>query len=250
MRLAIFSDIHANREAFDACWAHAARQKPDRCVILGDVVGYGADPQYMADRVMQLAEEGAIVLKGNHDEAAAEGLSSGMNEYASAAIQWTHHALDEAARTFLRNLPFSVTDEAIADCLFVHSEASAPEEWHYVHDAVSAERSLEAVSQRVTFCGHVHVPQIYNMGAGKQARLFTPQPAEPVPLVGQRKWLAVMGATGQPRDRNPSACYAIYDSQSRELTYFRVPYDVEAAAAKIHAAGLPKMLAARLFIGR
>jgi len=250
MKLAIFSDIHANREAFDACMSHAARQNFDRCVVLGDAVGYGGDPQYMVDRLVDLAAEGAIILKGNHDEAAVTGDAGGMNEYAGAAIEWTHNALDAAARAFLADLPLQVIDENAPNCLFVHADGSAPQDWLYISDAMSAERSLEAVQQRLTFCGHVHVPQLYNMGAKKTPQLFTPKPAEPIPLVGRRKWLAVIGATGQPRDRNPAACYAIYDTGTYELTYFRVPYDIEKAAAKIHAAGLPNMLAARLFIGR
>ena len=230
--------------------AHAARQKHDRCAILGDIVGYGGDPQYLADKVVRLAEDGAVVLKGNHDEAAVSGSGAGMNEYARAAVEWTHNALDTSSLAFLDQLPLSAVIEDVADCLFVHSEGSSPQDWHYVHDCLSAERSLDAVPQRITFCGHVHVPQLYNMGSKKQAQLFTPEHASPLPLVGKRKWLAVMGATGQPRDRNPAACYAIYDTQTGELTYFRVPYDIEAAAASIHAAGLPNMLAARLFIGR
>jgi diadenosine tetraphosphatase ApaH/serine/threonine PP2A family protein phosphatase len=250
MRLAIFSDIHANREAFDACLAHAMRQKINRMVCLGDIVGYGADPQYLVERLQRLTEEGAIVLKGNHDEAAVTCDTSGMNEYATAAIEWTARSLDRQALAFLQSLPMSVTGEETGDCLFVHAEGSDPHDWRYVNDPVSAERSLQAVAQRVTFCGHVHVPQLYNMGKSKTAQLFTPKHGEPIPLVGRRQWLAVMGATGQPRDRNPAAAYAIYDTDTNELTYFRVPYDIEGAAAKIHAAGLPNMLAARLFVGR
>ncbi|MCC2096924.1 MAG: metallophosphoesterase family protein [Hyphomicrobiales bacterium] len=250
MKLAIFSDIHANREAFDACWKHSARHKIDRVVCLGDLVGYGADPQYLVDRMQRLLEEGAIILRGNHDEAAVTVDTAGMNDYARLAIEWTARMLDKQAIAFLQALPMSVADETIADCLFVHAEGSDPHDWRYIHDAGAAERSLQAVAERITFCGHVHVPQLYNMGEKQAAHLFTPKHGEPVPLVGRRQWLAVMGATGQPRDRNPAACYAIYDTDTNELTYYRVPYDIEAAAAKIHGAGLPNMLAARLFVGR
>ncbi|MGE3247891.1 MAG: metallophosphoesterase, partial [Beijerinckiaceae bacterium] len=170
--------------------------------------------------------------------------------FAAAAIEWTSRALVEASLAFLRQLPMSVRDEDAPACLFVHAEAATPHDWRYVHDTASAERSLAAVEERVTFCGHVHVPQLYNMGSKKQAHLFSPQAGVAIPLVGNRKWLAVMGATGQPRDRNPAAAYAIFDTDKYELTYFRVPYDIESAAAKIHAASLPQMLAARLFIGR
>ena len=113
-----------------------------------------------------------------------------------------------------------------------------------------AEQSLCATALRVTFCGHVHRPQLYHMSPQKPAVLFVPRAGAPIPLVGPRKWLAVMGSVGQPRDENPAAAYAILDTAANELTYLRIPYDVQAAAVAIHAAGLPRMLAARLFIGR
>ncbi len=247
MRIAIMSDIHANREAFDACLAHAERQGYDRFAFLGDMAGYGADPQYVVDRVARFADEGAIVLKGNHDEGAALGNGAGMNEYARQAIEWTHQNLDEHSRKYLLALPFSIQEE---ERLYVHSDAAMPSEWRYVNDAASAERSMRATSQRITFCGHVHIPQLYNMSAQKPAHYFEPKPNTAIPLIGQRQWLAVMGAVGQPRDKNPAAAYAILDTDKKNLTYYRVAYDMEPTAKKIHAAGLPAMLAARLFIGR
>lgn len=247
MRIAILSDIHANREAFDACLAHAQRRKVDRFAFLGDMVGYGADPQYIVDQVAHYAEQGAIVLRGNHDEAAVTVAVDGMNEYARAAIRWTHNALDEASRKFLADLPMSVVEE---DRLYVHSEATMPSEWRYITDAATAERSLRATEQRITFCGHVHIPQLYNMSPQKPAQFFDPKPNVAIPLIGARKWLAVLGATGQPRDKNPAAAYAVLDLARKEITYFRVAYDMEPTANKIHAAGLPAILAARLFVGR
>jgi diadenosine tetraphosphatase ApaH/serine/threonine PP2A family protein phosphatase len=247
MRIALFSDIHGNREALDACLAHAARQRVDRFAFLGDLVGYGADPRYIVERVTREVERGAIALLGNHDQAAALGDTEGMNEYARAAIEWTHRQLDPAAIVFLNALPLSVAED---DRLFVHSEASAPGGWVYITDAPSAERSLRATGARITICGHVHRPQLYHMSSSKPPVFFLPRSATPIPLVGNRKWLAVLGAVGQPRDQNPAAAYAVIDTESNEITYLRVAYDIEKAAAKIHAAGLPQMLAARLFIGR
>ena len=247
MRIALLSDIHANREAFDACLAHAAKQDVQRYVFLGDLVGYGPDPQYIVDRVARFAEDGAVVLRGNHDEAAANCDTAGMNEYASKAIQWTHTQLDAASREFLAELPMSVQEE---ERLYVHSDATMPSEWRYITDAATAERSMRATPQRITFCGHVHIPQLYNMSAQKPAQYFEPKPNAAIPLIGQRRWLAVMGATGQPRDKNPAAAYAILDIRKKDITYFRIAYDMEATAEKIHAAGLPAILAARLFVGR
>ena len=247
MRVAFFSDIHANREAFDACLAHAARQGAERYVFLGDLVGYAADPQYIVDRVARFAEDGAIVLKGNHDESAGSGNGAGMNDYARKAIEWTHGVLDEASRKMLLALPFSVEED---DRLYVHSDAYKPADWLYVSDSLSAERSLIATRQRITFCGHVHIPQLYNMSPQKPPQFFDPRPNTAIPLIGQRQWLAVMGSVGQPRDKNPAAAYAVLDIAKKELTYHRVAYDMEPTAKKIHAAGLPAILAARLFVGR
>lgn len=247
MRIAIYSDIHANREAFDACLAHAARQSVDRHVFLGDFVGYGADPQYVVDRVARLAEAGAVLIRGNHDEAAATGSSAGMNEYARAAIEWTCGALDEASKKFLAELPIAVEED---ERLYVHAGATAPSDWLYVTDAESAGRSMRSTDRRITLCGHVHIPQLYNMSRDKPAQYFEPKPNAAIPLIGQRKWLAVMGAVGQPRDKNPAAAYAVLDAVTKGITFYRIAYDMEPTARKIHAAGLPAILAARLFVGR
>jgi diadenosine tetraphosphatase ApaH/serine/threonine PP2A family protein phosphatase len=246
MRIAFLADIHSNRQALDACLAHAARRQVDHYVFLGDLIGYGADPSYVIDRIALLASEGAVVLLGNHD-AAVIGSAEGMNDYARDAALWTYHQLDEAQRAFIARLPLTVTEE---DRLYVHSEAVNPRSWNYVTTPVEAENSLRATAQRLTFCGHVHRPQLYHMSPHKPAVRFVPPAGAPIPLVGPRKWLAVMGAVGQPRDENPAAAYAILDTKTNELTYLRIPYDIQSAAALIHAAGLPRMLAARLFIGR
>ncbi|MBM3608623.1 MAG: metallophosphoesterase family protein [Alphaproteobacteria bacterium] len=247
MRLALFADIHGNREAFDACLEHAGKQRVDGYGVLGDLVGYGADAQYIVDRVARLIEDGGFALKGNHDEAASLGRTSGMNDYARKAIEWTYENLDKASRELLGALPFE-KDEG--EYLFVHADASAPSDWRYVTDQASAEQSLRATSKRATFCGHVHVPQLWHMAAGKPATFYQPQTNIAVPLAGARQWLGVLGSTGQPRDKNPAAAWALLDTDRREVIYCRTPYDIEKTASKIHAAGLPQILAARLFVGR
>ena len=247
MRIAFLSDIHANREAFDACLAHAMRQKADRLVFLGDLVGYGADPAYVVETVRDLMGKGALTILGNHDEAAVHGNTDGMNDYARAALEWTHRALDAEARDFISGLPMTIEED---DRLYVHSEASSPHSWSYITDAGSAERSMRATGHRLVFCGHVHRPQLYHMSPMKPPVYFLPQSGMPIPLMGNRKWLAVQGAVGQPRDQTPAAAYTMLDTDKNEITFHRVPYDIEKAAGKIHAARLPQILAARLFIGR
>jgi diadenosine tetraphosphatase ApaH/serine/threonine PP2A family protein phosphatase len=246
MRIALFADIHANREAFDACLADAHRNGAERYVFLGDLVGYGADPAYIVDRVAELAMAGADVVRGNHD-AAIDTPDPHMNAAARAAIDWTRSRLDTAQRAFLADLPMTITD---ANRLFVHAEASAPNFWIYVTNIRDAERSLRATNVPVTFCGHVHRPQLYYQSTPKNAQCFIPTSGIAIPLSGARKWLAVLGAVGQPRDENPAAAYAVFDTACSALTFCRVAYDIETAVQKIERAGLPEILGARLFIGR
>jgi diadenosine tetraphosphatase ApaH/serine/threonine PP2A family protein phosphatase len=246
MRIALLSDIHGNRQALEACLAHAAGQAAERLVFLGDLVGYGADPAWVVARVAEAVGRGALALLGNHDEAVLAG-GGDLNPTAAAAVDWTRGRLDAAALGFLRGLPLVIEEE---DRLFVHADASAPDAWHYVLDADAALRSLEATGQRLTFCGHTHLPRLFGITAASKLMSFQPVAGVPVPLRRPRHWLAVLGAVGQPRDGNPAACYGIFDTKSQEMSWQRVPYDVEAAAAAIRAAGLPDSLATRLYGGR
>lgn len=245
MRLGIISDIHANQLALEACLSACQALGVERLICLGDIVGYGADPEAVTQRIMDLAAKGAIVLKGNHD-AAISGSSTGMNETAAAVIAWTRPRLSSTSRRFLAELAMMAT---LDDLLFIHAEASAPERWHYVTGASAAMRSLIATPYRVTFCGHVHVPQLYCMTATAKVVTHKPVAGTEMPLAAQRQWLAVAGAVGQPRDGNPAASFLTYDTDTRILTYRRAPYDHEAAAARVRAAGLPERLAARLLSG-
>jgi diadenosine tetraphosphatase ApaH/serine/threonine PP2A family protein phosphatase len=136
------------------------------------------------------------------------------------------------------------------DRLYVHSEASNPADWRYVEDTADAARSIAATDAHVTFCGHIHQPALYSMSAAAKMTSFVPSSGVPLQLLHGRRWLAVLGSVGQPRDRNPAAAFAMLDTVSGELTYCRVPYDVEAAAARIRENGLPLWLADRLLIGR
>ena len=245
MLTALFADIHGNREAFAACLAHVERHKVERLIFLGDYVGYGADPGWVVDEVMARVARGARAIIGNHDAAVWDpGLR--MNDVAEAAIAWTRGKLDARQRDFLRGLPLQFEE---GERLFVHANASAPGRWGYVLDSLDAVRSMEATKAAKTFCGHVHVPALYHMTAVGKLGSFTPTAGTDIPLVARWRWLAVIGSVGQPRDDNPAACYALYDDARDTLTYVRVPYDVDTAANKILAAGLPPVLAARLARG-
>ena len=239
------SDIHGNREALAACLAHAGQSGVGRYVFLGDYAGYGADPGWVIDTVMARVADGAVAVLGNHDAAVLTD-NVDMNPVAAEAIDWTRGQLDARQREFLAGLPLTVEEE---DRLYVHSSGFEPARWHYVTELYGAARSLMATQAHATFCGHTHVPALFHMSVTGKFASFDPVERVEIPLTRQRRWLAVMGSVGQPRDRDPSACYAVLDDEHDVLTYMRVPYDIESAARKIRAAGLPAMLAARLFEG-
>ncbi|MHC2252155.1 diadenosine tetraphosphatase ApaH/serine/threonine PP2A family protein phosphatase [Bradyrhizobium embrapense] len=246
MRLALFADIHANRQAFAACLDAARARGAERLICLGDIVGYGADPEWAVDTVMDLVAKGAIAVRGNHDNAIGVP-SDGMNADALAAIDWTRGRLSAGQKAFLAELPISREED---NRLYVHSEASDPARWRYVRDTADAARSMMATELPITFCGHIHRPGLYSMSSTAKMTSFVPTAGVAVQLLTGRRWLAVLGSVGQPRDGDPASSFAMFDTISREITYHRVPYDVATAAARIKANGLPLWLADRLAVGR
>jgi len=247
VKLALVADLHANREAVGAVLAHAATHGAERYVFLGDYVGYGADPAWVVDRLREHVAAGAVAVIGNHDAAVVQGPQPSMVADARAVVEWTRSRLDRDQLAFLAKLPLAQT---VGDALFVHANAWAPGEWAYLVGRGEAMRSLLATDCRFTFCGHIHVPMLYHLSSTGKAGDFAPAPGVAIPLSAHRRWLAIAGSAGQPRDGDPAACYAMFDSDDRVLTFFRVPYDHEAAAAKVRAAKLPATLAQRLGGGR
>ncbi|MCP3416006.1 metallophosphatase family protein [Bradyrhizobium brasilense] len=246
MRLAVFADIHANRQGFAACLDAAHARGAERLICLGDIVGYGADPEWAVDTVMDLVAKGAIAVRGNHDNAIGVP-SDSMNAEAQAAIDWTRGRLSGEQKAFLAELPMSREED---NRLYVHSEASEPTKWRYVRDTADAARSMMATELQITFCGHIHRPGLYSMSSTAKMTSFVPTSGIAVQLLPGRRWLAVLGSVGQPRDGDPAASFAMFDTISREITFHRVPYDVATAAARIKANGLPHWLADRLPLGR
>ncbi|TXH77240.1 MAG: metallophosphoesterase [Lysobacteraceae bacterium] len=248
MRLALLADLHANREATEACVSKLRKLGFDRMVILGDIVGYGADPEWTVDTAQRMVADGAIAVHGNHDEAiwSPRGDDAPMHSHAQAAVAWTRDRLSASQVTFLSQLPVSVDDD---DRLYVHANAWAPKQWGYVANELAAAKSMAATAMRVTFCGHVHEPALYHSQSTGGARHFSPTPGIAVPLIGSRRWLALPGSVGQPRDGHAAACCALYDTARHALTLLRVAYDHHAAARKITQAGLPQALAQRLIEG-
>ncbi len=246
MLIALFADIHANREAFEACLSAAEAAGATHTVILGDIVGYGADPEWCTARAMDLLEEGHVVIRGNHDQAVSDP-DPDMNNDARKALAWTANQLGRQERTFLNSLPLQILE---GDRLYVHADASAPENWNYVRDSDDARLHFKSCLPTLSFCGHVHRPALYGVAPQAGVISFVPNSTNPVPLLPGRKWLGVMGSVGQPRDGNPQAAFGLLDTETNMLRFMRTTYDVGTAAAKIRAAGLPARLADRLQKGQ
>lgn len=245
-RIAVLSDIHSNLEALEAVLAEV-RAEAAHVYVCGDLVGYGADPEAVLERVSGLPLLGMVA--GNHDLAAVGRFPVGwFNPLAAAAIRWTAERLTPEARETLRGLePL----ERARDALLVHGSVVAPaEEYLLPNDAPAAGRSFEREGFRLCFFGHTHVPTVFERGDGGRvvARWVEGEPR--VELREDRRYLLNPGSVGQPRDGDPRAAFLLFDTEARTVEWRRVPYDVATAQRKILAAGLPAPLADRLGEGR
>jgi diadenosine tetraphosphatase ApaH/serine/threonine PP2A family protein phosphatase len=246
MRYLILSDIHANIQALEAVLLAAPPAEFDRVLVLGDVVGYGADPNAVVDRVRDLKPD--AIIRGNHDKVAA-GVESaeGFNQAARFAAMWTLESLTQENRDYLTSLPVGplVVDE-VEIC-----HGSPDDEDEYVFEPVDAIESLRGTQREVCFFGHTHVAIGYWMSLSEFDVIVPESEADTVvELKPERRYMINPGSVGQPRDGDPRAAFGIYDSDTRTFYFRRVPYDVSAAQAKIVKAGLPEGLARRLAVGK
>ena len=246
MRYLILSDIHSNEEALAAVLARVKRRKYDRVAILGDFVGYGADPNSVIERIAKMRKHKAMI-RGNHDKVVC-GLDSGelFNPVALRAARWTAERLSPASRRFLEDLPVGPTE---VDGAFVICHGSPRDEDAYIFSDYDAYLNFTFSDANVCFFGHSHIPSIFTLQPhgirvdvvqGNRVRMR---------LKRDCRYLINPGSIGQPRDRNPDASFASYDSAERTVTFERARYDVEAARQKILRAGLPGMLGDRLLVG-
>jgi diadenosine tetraphosphatase ApaH/serine/threonine PP2A family protein phosphatase len=244
VRYLILSDIHANLEALDAVLA-SVNGEWDRLLVLGDLVGYGADPNAVIDRVVSLKP--VAVIRGNHDKAAC-GLDEGenFNQVARFAAAWTMQQLTPANRQYLRELPAGPT--VVNDRLEICHGAPFDED-HYIFDGVDAERAFASATRPVCVFGHTHLPVIFASEGTDLAGDVPDDDLRTVSFKGGTRYLLNPGSVGQPRDGDPRAAFALYDSGGT-FTFRRVSYDVGEAQRKISAAGLPQSLANRLALGR
>ena len=250
MRLLVISDIHANLEALEACLDAAPEY--DQVYNLGDIVGYGANPNEVATRAREL---GTVFVRGNHDKACS-GLTdlTDFNPIAGLAALWTRERLNEDHLQFLRELPHGPVTPT-AGIQLVHG--SPRDEDEYILMTNDAYEILHQVPVPVTFFGHTHVQRCSLLEESGQGRTFPPayksakdRQTATLELEPKTKYLINPGSIGQPRDGDPRAAFLIYDTDANVITFYRVPYDIALAQEKIFAAGLPERLAIRLEEGR
>ena len=240
MRFAIFSDIHANLEALEAVLADAHKRKSTHFVCLGDVVGYNANPHECVERIRKLD---CPIVKGNHDEQGSlPESSSDFNELAERAIKWTRNNLAEEEKQWLRELPLQ---KQVRDFTIVHATLDTPAQWGYVFNNLDAAASFTYQHTTVCFFGHTHVPMAFVRDDGVQRQRIDKLRIDP-----SKKYFINTGSVGQPRDSDWRAAYCIYHIEGAVVEQRRVKYDVATAQKKIIDAGLPRLLAERLAIGR
>lgn len=241
MRVAVFSDVHSNLEALDAVLAAADAAGCDRFVALGDLVGYGADPDAVIER---LIERDAVTIAGNHDLAAVDRFDvSWFNEVAAAAISWTRATMSAEAREFLTGLQ-PRKDEPNA--LLVHGSVRDPAA-EYLLASADAAASFDAAAFGIAFFGHTHLPTVFRREPdGRVGGWVMPENA-PIELDPGTRYMVNPGSVGQPRDKDPRAAFLVWEDG--RVVGHRVSYPIDKAAAKIVAAGLPRWLADRLSLG-
>lgn len=236
----IISDIHANLEALEAVLARCEELGVEQYICVGDLVGYNANPSECLEIVRNLPL--AAIVKGNHDEQASEDLDlSEFNPQAAKAIEWTRDQLSQEQRDYLRDLPMKARAGRIT---VVHATLDNPDMWGYIMDKYAAEASLSYQFSQVCFYGHSHVPMAFDRQMDvemMESGVIEVQPGH--------KYLINPGSVGQPRDKDPRASFATYDTDECLIKLHRLEYDIESTQKKIIAAGLPERLAQRLSLG-
>lgn len=248
MIYAVISDIHANLEALEAVLRDFRRDFDGQIICLGDIVGYGADPEKCIERIRRecsrIDEAKLPIVRGNHDEAVCTGNVGRFNHAAAKVAIWTQRRLDEQSEAFLRSLPLSLQLE---DTLLVHGSPHEPEKFHYIHEAGEIRAAFYAFPENIHLCfiGHTHMAKAALETDGGITSLNEKR----IVLQQNARYLINPGSVGQPRDRDPRASYVVWDTEKRDALFRRVEYDVDTAQRKIIQSGLPEVLARRLSSG-
>jgi predicted phosphodiesterase len=247
MRYLVLTDIHANLEALETCLAEARERRYEQTLVLGDLVGYGADPNAVIARVQGLKP--TALVRGNHDKVAC-GLeqAEGFNSVAKSAARWTLDVLTAANREWLAALPEGpiVVDDVVEIC-----HGSPFDEDAYIFDELDAVRALKVSTRPLCLFGHTHYPIAFELSSESLDSVGSSSAEEAtIQMRDGCKYLINPGSVGQPRDGDPRAAYAIVDTTGRRVELYRTMYRVDEAQSKIVDAGLPDVLAQRLAVGR
>lgn len=271
MKYAIISDIHANLQALTVVLEKCRAEGVEAYICVGDIVGYNANPAECLEMIRSLNL--VAVVKGNHDEYASndDDAMAGFNPHAKAAVLWTKSRLSEEQRAWLRNLHLKQTVRG-GNMTIVHATLDSPESWGYIFDIYQAKDNFTYQFTQLCFCGHSHVPIAFKRQPfssapgtipveeivdwkGRKASIENSKPGDsldPDPVIKLEKgakYLINIGSVGQPRNRDPRASFAIYDSDKATVVRYRLEYDIEGAQKNIREAGLPERLALRLAVG-
>jgi putative phosphoesterase len=239
MKFAVISDIHSNLEALNRTFEEIDRHSIDQIICLGDVVGYGAEPSKCLEMVCQQAD---LIIMGNHDRAVEDLLlRESFNDWAREAIEWTAQRLSDEEKREIRQFAPIVIDES-RDITWTHGSVHEVEKFKYIFDSLEAAKSFAALSTRIAFFGHTHIPCFFSRGC-REVRHLKPGV---VRLDSNERYLINPGSVGQPRDRDPRLSFGIFDSREWSFELLRLSYDNTQAADKIRAANLPAFLADRL----
>ena len=242
MRYIIFSDIHSNLEALTQFEKEIASIEHDRLVCLGDIVGYGADPNPCINWIRKHAD---IVIAGNHDFAVVEKTDiSYFNEYAIATCKWTQNKLTPENRRFLESLPM---DKKAEEIYWVHASPYQPNRWHYIINKRNAEKHSNSFDVPISFVGHSHIPIVLEQ---HPKGLINSYFADVCNVELENRYIFNDGSLGQPRDGNTKSTYIFYDSDKRKVEFKRFDYDFLSTQKKIIKNGLPNYLADRLSYGK
>lgn len=232
MRLAIISDIHANLEALVKAFSVIDQNQIDEIICLGDVVGYGANPNECFELVQKRC---STILLGNHDQAAIDfSEASDFTIHARLAIEWTSRVLSQEYKDLIEKLPLTTV---IEDYLFVHASPFEPEKWHYIISDADAEFAFDFFTQRHCFVGHSHVAGVFSEDRPDRENKDGP------------RTVINVGSIGQPRDGNPKLSFGILESSEGRYKNVRADYNKIVTAEKIVRAGLPRVLGERLMRG-
>ena len=247
MRYLILSDIHSNDEALAAVLARVRRKKFDKVVVLGDFVGYGANPNQVVERIRKIKRE-KIMIRGNHDKVVVRAETGDLfNSVALEAARWTENRLTSSSRKYIESLPMG---PMLVDGDFAVCHGSPLDEDAYIFSDIDAYLNFQQGAWKVCFFGHSHIPSVFTLERHAIRVEVVRGERNKLALDPRKRYLINPGSIGQPRDRNPHAAYAIFDAKERLVFFDRVSYDVGRAREKILRAGLPAMLGERLPLGQ